>query len=230
MHDERVQDPASRIPQIPSYEALADLKGDLPHPIPENLPAYTKKSSQYRHAETSVYPYLETNIDSRVMEFSQEPIEQTRSSLSIRRHGEDTPFRHHATVQKYVEGLIEKNGYSDLVEYNTTVERAEKQESGLWKLTLRKEGTGKRWDYWWTEEFDAILVASGHYTVPFIPRIQGLTDFAKAYPGAVEHSKGFRGSEKYRGKVKLPIQRAIRTLLNEDSVWSLSEPQSQGWI
>jgi cation diffusion facilitator CzcD-associated flavoprotein CzcO len=118
------------VPEIPSFEALASLKGDPPHPIPEDLPTYTKKSSQYRHAETSVYPYLETNIDSNVMEFSQEPIAGTKSPLSIQRHGEDTPFRHHSTVQKYVEGLLERNGYQDLVEYNTTVERVESRKQG----------------------------------------------------------------------------------------------------
>lgn len=201
---QRVEDPPSRVPEIPNFEALASLKGDPPHPVPENLPTYTKKSSQYRHAETSVYPYLETNIDAKVMEFSQESIAASKSALSIQRHGVDTPFRHHTTVQKYVEGLLQRNGYQNLVEYNTTVERIEKQEIGTWKLTLRKESLSGSWDYWWTEEFDAVLVASGHYTVPSIPMIPGLAEFAKSYPGAVEHSKGFRGPEKYRGKVRIP--------------------------
>jgi cation diffusion facilitator CzcD-associated flavoprotein CzcO len=161
------------------------------------------RSKQYRHDETSIYPLLETNIDVRVMEFSQEPIGGPRSEWSIQRHGQDTPFRHHAVIQKYVQGLLDRNGYQDLVEYNVTVERVEKlKECGIWRLTLRKSGPAKTRDYWWTEDFDAVVVASGHYTVPFVPYIEGLEEFAKAYPGSVEHSKGYRGPDKYRGKVR----------------------------
>ena len=166
------------------------------------MPKYTERQSQYRHAETSVYPHLETNIDSKVMEYSTELIEETKSPLSIQRHGNDTPFRHHSTIQKYVEGLLDRNGYQDLVEYNTTVEKVEKlTEKGPWRVTLRREEPDRNRDYWWSEDFDAVLVANGHYTVPFIPIIDGLAEFAKAYPGSVEHSKGYRGPEKYRGKV-----------------------------
>ena len=61
---------------------------------------------------------------------------------------------------------------------------------------------GVKSDYWWSEEYDAVVVASGHYAVPFIPVIPGLKEFAARYPGSVEHTKYYRGPEKYRGKVK----------------------------
>ncbi|KAH8598712.1 hypothetical protein B0O99DRAFT_505825 [Bisporella sp. PMI_857] len=196
-----VQDPPTRIPEASDFTGLANRTADLPRPIPKDIPTYTRKSSQNRYAETSVYPYLEANIDSKVMEFSQEPIQETKSELSIKRHGPQTPFRHHSTIQKYVQSLLERESYQDMVEYNTTVERVEKiPERDVWRLTLRKEGPSGGWDYWWVEEFDAVLVANGHYTVPYIPYIDGLEDFAKAYPGSVEHSKAFRGVEKYKNK------------------------------
>ena len=69
----------------------------------------------------------------------------------------------------------------------------------LEKGEFHVERSGK--DYWWHEDFDAVLVANGHYTVPWIPEIPGLQEFATKYPGKVEHSKGYRGPEKYRGKV-----------------------------
>lgn len=134
------------------------------------------------------------------MEFSQEPIPIEQTSRSIQRHGPSTPFRHHTVVQKYIEGLLDRKGYKDFLECGVTVERVEKV-NGSWKLTLRKSGTER--DYWWVEEFDAVVVASGHYTVPHVPYIEGLEEFARAYPESVEHSKGYRGSEKYREKVRL---------------------------
>ena len=70
------------------------------------------------------------------------------------------------------------------------------------KVTLRKEG--QQGDYWWAEWFDAVVVASGHYWVPYIPAIEGLEAFEKARPGAVLHSKHFRGRDQFRGKVRIP--------------------------
>lgn len=136
------------------------------------------------------------------MEFSQERIPDVKSQASIHLHGPDTPFRHHTVIRGYIEGLLDRNGYQDLVKYNTTVERAEKlKSSNEWRLTLRKSGPSGEFDYWWTEHFDAVVVANGHYTVPYLPHIDGLAEFAQRYPGSVEHTKGFKGVEKYRGKV-----------------------------
>lgn len=145
-----------------------------------------------------MYPYLETNVHSLAMEFSQEPFPTEKSAWSKDMHGPDTPFRSWQLVQKYIQGLVERNGYQDLVSYNTTVELVEKI-GNEWKVTLRKEGTAS--DYWWVEWFDAVVVASGHYSVPYIPAIDGLEQFEKSRPGSVVHSKHYRGRDYFRDKV-----------------------------
>lgn len=133
------------------------------------------------------------------MEFSQEPIPARRSDHSISLHGNDTPFRSHHVIRQYVEDLVNRKGYQDFVEYNTTVELVEK-DGEEWRLVLRK--SGERHDYWWEERFDAVVVANGHFSVPYVPSIRGLEEFAELHPGSVEHSKAYRGREKYRGKVR----------------------------
>lgn len=153
-----------------------------------------------------MYPTLEANVDASIMSFSQEPIPDIRSANSVRLHGPDTPFRHHSAISKYIEDLVNRNGYQNLVEFNTTVERVERNTSTSdqkkkWTLTLRKHVSDIEDDFWWQEQFDAVIVASGHYSVPYVPDIKGLKEFAVAYPGSVEHTKGFRNAEKYRGKV-----------------------------
>lgn len=187
-----------RPPVATDLASLAARNADKPVTIPAKLPAQTAKLDQPRFADSSVYPYLETNIDAIPMEFSQEPIPAEQSERSIAIHGPDTPFRHWEVVRRYIKGLVERQGYEDMVSYNTTVELAEKV-GNEWKLTLRQEG--KESDYWWVEWFDAVVVASGHYSVPYIPDIQGLEDFQKARPGSVLHSKQFRGKEQFKGKV-----------------------------
>lgn len=145
-----------------------------------------------------MYPYLETNVDFLPMQFSQEPIPDERSELSISVHGPQTPFRRWDVIRRYITGLVERQGYDDLISYDTTVERVEKI-GAEWKVTLRRDG--KESDYWWVEWFDAVVVASGHYWVPYIPPIDGLEEFEKARPGSVIHSKHFRGREQFLGKV-----------------------------
>jgi cation diffusion facilitator CzcD-associated flavoprotein CzcO len=141
------------------------------------------------------------------MSFSQEPIPEIRSQWAIDRHGLDTPFRHHSVLRQYIEDLFTREQYQDLVRYNTTVERAIKDSnSQKWILTLRRpDENGAQTDYWWSEEFDAVVVASGHYAVPFIPAIPGLKEFAARNPGSVEHTKHYRSPDKYRGKVSVVL-------------------------
>lgn len=135
------------------------------------------------------------------MSFSQEPFPEERSALNIQRHGVESPFRHWKAVEGYLQRLLDRNGYQDFVTYNTTVELVHKDEqSGKWVLTLRQPLENGNEDKWWTESFDAVVVASGHYTVPFIPYTPGLAELARDFPGVMEHSKAWRDPEKYRGK------------------------------
>jgi len=191
----------TRPPALSDFDSLADGSADKPLPIPSTLPARTPKSDQPRFAESSVYPYLETNVDFLPMEFTQEPIPAETSERSVAIHGADTPFRHWQVIRRYLASLLERNGYEDLVEYSTTVENVEKV-GAEWKVTLRKEGKGS--DYWWVEWFDAVVVASGHYWVPKIPKIKGLEEFERGRPGSVLHSKHFRGRDQFKDKVCLP--------------------------
>ncbi|KAF2714585.1 FAD/NAD(P)-binding domain-containing protein [Pleomassaria siparia CBS 279.74] len=186
-------------PNLTELPKLATRTADPPLQIPATFPTRTAKVSQPRYAESSIYPYLETNVDAIPMEFSQEPIADTKSELSISKHGKDTPFRHHSVIQKYVAGLVDRDGYNKLVSYNTTVEKAEKI-GNEWKLTLRRDGGQSEEDHWWVEWFDAVIVANGHYSVPYIPQIPGLEEFETNRPGSVKHSKMFRGREAYREK------------------------------
>lgn len=180
------------------FDKLSTRTADVPIDIPTNLPCHAPAVRQHRFTDSHVYPTLETNVDASTMAYSQEPIPEIRTQRTIALHGHDSPFRHHSVIRGYVQDLINRNGYQDLVEYNTTVERASK-EGEKWVLTLRRAGSNAH-DYWWNETFDALVVASGHYAVPYIPEIPGLKEFAEKYPGSVEHTKQYRGPERYRNK------------------------------
>ncbi|KAJ5998760.1 hypothetical protein N7451_006570 [Penicillium sp. IBT 35674x] len=199
-------------PRQLDFDGLAARTADAPLKIPEQLPCRTPAVNQDRFTDSPVYPGLETNVDAGVMSYSQEPIPTIRSQWSIDRHGPETPFRHHTVIRQYIEDLLIKKGHGGLVEYNTTVEQAIKDSNTQkWTLTLRRRElqNGSPSDYWWTEVFDAVVVASGHYAVPYIPAIPGLEELAKAYPRSVEHTKHYRGPETYRGKKVITVGASV---------------------
>ncbi|KAK0613722.1 hypothetical protein B0T14DRAFT_539454 [Immersiella caudata] len=196
-----------RPPTIPNLPALATRAADAPVPIPKSLPAQTPKLDRPRFTEPSVYPYLETNVNDTALQFSQEPIPDEGSEWSVSIHGPNTPFCHCMVMKRYITSLFERHGYGDMVSYNTTVEFAEKIGTE-WKVKLRREGNES--DYWWVEWLDAVVVASGHFWVPYIPAIEGLEGFGESGvgesgvgesgPGGVVHSKHFRGRDLFREK------------------------------
>ncbi|KAI6323557.1 hypothetical protein MCOR34_001810 [Pyricularia oryzae] len=187
-------------PHLSGFKRLADRTADLPVPIPEQIPAHGVAAlTQPRFADSSIYPYLETNVQDLSMQFSQEPIPADRSELSVSLYGPSTPFRHWEVLKRYVSNVIHATpGHSEVVSYDTTVELVEKV-GDEWRVVLRK-ADGRGGDHWWDERFDAVVVANGHYNVPYVPEVEGLEEMQRAMPGSILHSKYFRGRDQFRDK------------------------------
>lgn len=157
-------------------------------------------SRALRFADTGVYDNLHSNLPPSTMCFTEEPLPGILSEQTLSRYGEGAPFRHWSVIRQWVEDIFMKGGHRGLVEFNTTVEKAEKHGS-TWVLTLRQETEGAEQDRWWQEEFDAVVVATGHYNVPYLPNIPGLVEVEEQFPGTVSHSKHYRSKADFQGKV-----------------------------
>lgn len=86
------------------------------------------------------------------------------------------------------------------------MERVEKLPSATqWTLTLRQMVQvpgGKLRVNWWTEEFDAVVVAQdGKSDAPWVPPIPGLDEWAHAFPDQIYHGREYRRPEHVAGKV-----------------------------
>ncbi|KAF2803108.1 FAD/NAD(P)-binding domain-containing protein [Mytilinidion resinicola] len=55
------------------------------------------------------------------------------------------------------------------------------------------------------EIYDGVIVANGHFIVPFVPDIEGLKEWNEKYPGVVSHSKYFRKPDVFAGKKTIVI-------------------------
>lgn len=84
------------------------------------------------------------------------------------------PFPPHHVPKQYVESYFSLHKTDSLLSLSTTVEDITKlkpdSEDGLerWKLTLRKYDPSRHVDFWWEEIFDAVILANGHYSVPYV--------------------------------------------------------------
>ena len=78
------------------------------------------------------------------------------------------------------------------------IQQAKNEGKTTWTLSLRSLRSGVEEQL----EYDAVVVASGHFTVPFVPDIPNIREWNEKYPGSLDHSKFFRKPEDYRDKVR----------------------------
>ncbi|KIH88119.1 hypothetical protein SPBR_06553 [Sporothrix brasiliensis 5110] len=260
-----VYDPASLAtprPAIPSVRALLNGTADRPVDVPTALsltaagsPVETEHSDAVnapsrRYAETGVHDGLHSNLPPQTMSFTQEPIPAVVSEHARAQYGAHAPFRHREVIRRWVEGIFAAGDHRPLVSLGTYVERAEKR-GAEWVLTLRaetvpsnKRSTSKpkpveAVNTWWHETFDAVVVASGHYSLPYLPPIAGLAEYDEAFPGRIRHSKHFRNADDFAHKRVIVVGgsvsafdalHAIRRVAQHPVVASLRQPLAAfGW-
>lgn len=190
---------------ILSLEELVESKANGPVDLPTQYPCETPKTSDVnlaskRFADTAAHEHLHSNLPPSVMAFSQEPIPAIPSSHIYPQYGPIPAFRHRDVIRQWVDDIFVRDDHTKLIEFNTTIEHAEKV-GDEWVLTCRKDDPKQLTNYWWQETFDALVVATGHYSLPFIPKVPGLVAYDQAFPGRVKHTKHYSDAEEFRGQV-----------------------------
>ncbi|KAF2827082.1 FAD/NAD(P)-binding domain-containing protein [Ophiobolus disseminans] len=105
-------------------------------------------------------------------------------------------FPTHDTVLKYIDDY--GKDVQDMVQCETQVVNAEPTNDApdsTWTVRTRNLRTNKEHD----DIFDAVIVANGHFIVPYIPHIPSIREWNTQYPGAISHSKYYRRPEEYSG-------------------------------
>ncbi|KAL3482349.1 hypothetical protein BJX99DRAFT_216872 [Aspergillus californicus] len=181
--------------RFPGTYSSPDILAQMPSTFPETTtPAVPVDNT----IPTAMYSWLDTNVPAELMAFTHKPLPDVNSPISTERYGAGNPTRPYHAVARYLLDLVEK--YCEGVTFNTTVISVQKTDAGKWILTLRQsniDGDATS-DSWWQEEFDAVIVSTGQYNVPFIPKIQGLNEVV--HHEALEHVNAFRSPDQYAGK------------------------------
>lgn len=135
---------------------------------------------------TPLYERLETNIPRSLMGFSALAWPENTQL-----------FPKHDDVLAYLERHAE--GVRHLISFNTQVLDVHEKDDGTWHITTQAVSKSERHDVQ-EHDFDAVIVANGHYDIPYIPSAAGIEAWNSAYPGIISHSKLYRKPEHYTGK------------------------------
>ena len=134
-------------------------------------------------------------------------------------HPESQLFPSHQTVTEYLEAY--SKDVEHLIHFETQVlDLRQRDHAKAWTLETRNIATGN------TEvaEYDAVIVASGHFNVPNIPPIKGVAQWNKAYPGSVSHSKFYRTPDAYKDKKVIVVGNAASGLDISGQIRSVCKP------
>lgn len=158
---------------------------------------------QERFVHTPCYNGMLTNIIENMMTYSDEKAWKS---------GEQNRYVDRGDVQNYIDRYISRhleNSSVKLVKKTAVedVQRVVNSEKAIpyeFLLTLRHQLQDST-EEWYQEKFDAVVVATGHYHVPFIPATPGLEKVQEKWPSVVQHAKYYRDSAPYKDKTVVVV-------------------------
>ncbi|KAL2062621.1 hypothetical protein VTL71DRAFT_5693 [Oculimacula yallundae] len=198
--------------RIDVYEQQAEVGGVWNYtpsltervPVPQTTPwAATEKPSWPEGAPAPIfsnpmYEKLNTNIPKPLMKFSDLDFPAEALLYPTRQDVQ-------AYVVKYSQDVRHLISFSSQVE-DIALSTVDGQD--LWTLIAKSTITGRQS----TKQYDAIVVANGHYSVPWIPAVPGIEAFNAAYPSIISHSKIYRSPESFRDKKVIVVGNAASGL------------------
>jgi trimethylamine monooxygenase len=175
----------AEIPELVCYEKQSEWGG---------LWNYTWRTGLDEFGEPvhgSMYRYLWSNGPKECLEFADYSFEE--------HFGRPIPsYPPRAVLHDYIMGRVEKSGVRKYVKFNHVVKWVSyAEETGKFTVTVKD----LKADTIVSDEFDYVVVSSGHFSTPNMPYFEGLERF----PGRVMHAHDFRDAVEMVGKRLLMV-------------------------
>lgn len=177
---EALEKQGKEIPEIVCFEKQADWGG---------MWNYTWRTGVGKYGEPihgSMYRYLWSNGPKEALEFADysfdEHFGQTISSYPPR-----------SVLFDYIQGRVKKSNVRKHIRFNTTARWVDYDENTK-QFTVILDDLKNNKTY--SEVFDYLVVASGHFSTPNMPYFTGIEDF----PGTIMHAHDFRGADQFINK------------------------------
>ena len=187
------------IPEIVCYEKQDNWGGQWNYSWRTGLDEYGEQ------VHSAVYPNLHTNIPKEVSEYPDYPFDE-HFGKSI------SSFPPRASILDYLEGRAKKADIRKSIRFRAVVRRVTYDE-GTGMFSVSAHDLVKDEDS--LEEFDYVVVATGHYSTPNVPYFPGIETF----PGRVLHASHFRNELEFKNKNVLIV----------GASWSAEDLSLQCW-
>ena len=183
----------SGLAQLRAFQSAASSGADIPEVVCfekqedwGGLWNYTWRTGLDEHGEPvhcSMYRYLWSNGPKECLEFADYTFEE-----HFGRPIASYPPR--AVLWDYIKGRVEKAGVRDWIRFRTPVRDVTYSEESA-KFTVTVHDLSK--DHVYSEEFDYVVVANGHFSTPNVPQFDGFSSFN----GRILHSHDFRDAMEF---------------------------------
>ncbi len=178
----------AKIPEIVCFEKQDDWGG---------LWNYTWRTGLDEHGEPvhgSMYRYLWSNGPKECLEFADYTFEEHFGKPIA-------SYPPRAVLWDYIKGRVEKAKVRKWVRFSTPVRMVEwDKKKKLFNVTVHD----RKKDRMYTEQFDHVIVASGHFSTPNVPFFEGISSFN----GRVMHAHDFRDALEFKDKDVLIVGRS----------------------
>ncbi|NEK16166.1 NAD(P)-binding domain-containing protein [Rhizobium leguminosarum] len=178
----------AEIPEIVCFEKQSDWGG---------LWNYTWRTGLDEYGEPvhgSMYRYLWSNGPKECLEFADYSFEEHFGKPIA-------SYPPRAVLWDYIKGRVEKANVRHWVRFSTPVRMVRfDDETKKFTVTAHNRTEDRMYD----EEFDYVVVASGHFSTPNVPYFEGV----KTFNGRVLHAHDFRDALEFKGKDILLVGRS----------------------
>ncbi len=191
----------SGLAQIRAFEALQAKGQEIPEIVcfeKQNnwggMWNYSWRTGVGKYGEPihgSMYKYLWSNGPKECLEFSDYSFDE-----HFKKPISSYPPR--PVLFDYIQGRIKKSNAREYIRFNTTARWVSFNETTQ-KFKLELDDLKHNRTY--SEEFDYLIVASGHFSTPNMPYFEGIENF----PGTVLHAHDFRGADQFKDRDLLLI-------------------------
>ncbi len=169
----------AEVPEVVCFEKQEDWGG---------LWRYSWRTGVDEYGEpvhNSMYRYLWSNGPKEGLEFADYTFDE-----HFGRPIASYPPR--AVLYDYIEGRIKKAGVRDKIRFRTVCRHVEENADGTFKVTVEDLPNANTY----SENFDHVVVASGHFSTPNVPHYPGFESFK----GRVLHAHDFRDALEFKDK------------------------------
>ncbi|KAL6872715.1 FAD/NAD(P)-binding domain-containing protein [Trichoderma novae-zelandiae] len=168
------------------------ILGTMPIPEPNDLGSPKRRiAGDPGIVSSPLYDQLYANIPLPLMRFSDQPF-PPRTAL----------FPPIDVMREYLLKYAEE--VRDLVQFDAQVETVTPLSEGE-RTTWALEAKSVHDNRIIRDNYDAVVVATGHYSQPLIPDMKNMTEFMEKYPSIVSHSRDYRSPIPFKAKKTIVV-------------------------